>query len=228
MQSRASARSTPDAPVRVPPRPGQLTRIAATFIGQGLAAGDQLLYVTTDGHAEAVLGALPGDVRADDAVVAGQLVISSFADAYGTRRPDDLGAVADGFRAAAEQSRKRGFPGCAWPPRWTSSPRCSARPRRCSAGSGCRPGCNARSASARCASTTPAGSTTSTPSCSPTSTPASRPRPPDPARQLPRGGRALGAADLRRGRHLQPRPAAPHAPVAGGGDATGCTWTSRA
>jgi hypothetical protein len=38
-------------------------------------------------------------------------VVSSFADTYGTRRPDDLGAVADGFRAAAEQSRKRGFPG---------------------------------------------------------------------------------------------------------------------
>ncbi len=90
---------------------GQLTRIAATFIGQGLAAGDQLLYVSTDEQAEVVLRALPGDVRARDAVVAGQLIISSFAEAYGTRRPDDLDTVAAGFRAAAEQSRKRGFPG---------------------------------------------------------------------------------------------------------------------
>jgi hypothetical protein len=89
----------------------QLTRIAATFIGQGLAAGDQLLYVTTDEQAEAVLHALPAHLQAREALGAGQLVVSSFADAYGTRRPDDLGAVADGFRSAAEQSHKRGFPG---------------------------------------------------------------------------------------------------------------------
>lgn len=89
----------------------QLTRIAATFIGQGLAAGDQLLYVTTDEHAEALLRALPDQLHGDDAVATGQLLVSSFAEAYGTRRPDDLGRVADGFRAAAEQARKRGFPG---------------------------------------------------------------------------------------------------------------------
>ena len=89
----------------------QLTRIAATFIGQGLSTGDQLLYVTTDGHADALLGALPGPVRAREALASGQLLVSSFAETYGARRPDDLGTVADGFRAAAEQSRKRGFPG---------------------------------------------------------------------------------------------------------------------
>ena len=91
--------------------PGQLTRIASTFIGHGLAAGDRMLYVTTDEHAEAVLQAMPGHVRADDAIRAGQLLIRTFAEAYGTRRPDDLGAVADGFRAAAAQSRKDGFRG---------------------------------------------------------------------------------------------------------------------
>ena len=90
---------------------GQLARIAATFIGQGLADGDQLLYVTTDEHAEALLRALPDHLHGSDALIAGQLVVRSFADSYGTRRPDDLGAVADGFRAAAEQSRKSGFPG---------------------------------------------------------------------------------------------------------------------
>lgn len=89
----------------------QLTRIAATFVSQGLAAGDQLLYVTTDDQAEALLRALPGELRASDALASGQLLVSSFAEAYGTRRPDDLGTIADGFRATAAQSRKRGFPG---------------------------------------------------------------------------------------------------------------------
>lgn len=89
----------------------QLTRIATTFVGQGLSAGDQLLYVTTDGCAEALLQALPAQLHARDALASGQLVVSSFADAYGTRRPDDLHTVADGFREAAERSRKRGFPG---------------------------------------------------------------------------------------------------------------------
>jgi ABC-type transporter Mla MlaB component len=89
--------------------PGQLTRIASTFIGHGLAAGDQLLYVTTDEQAEAVLRALPERAHADDAMRAGQLLLRTFAEAYGTRRPDDLGTVADGFRAAAAQSRKDGF-----------------------------------------------------------------------------------------------------------------------
>ncbi len=89
----------------------QLTRIAATFIGQGLSAGDQLLYVTTDERAEALIRALPDHVHACDAMVAGQLLVRSFADAYGSHRPDDVGTVADGFRAAAEQARKRGFPG---------------------------------------------------------------------------------------------------------------------
>lgn len=89
----------------------ELTRIAATFIGQGLAAGDQLIYVTTDEQADAVLRALPEQVDGYGALVAGQLMVSSFAEAYGTRRPDDLRTVADGFRAAAAQSRKDGFRG---------------------------------------------------------------------------------------------------------------------
>lgn len=88
----------------------QLTRIAATFVGHGLSAGDQLLYVATDEQAHALLGTLRDDPVHADAVSTGQLMIRSFAEAYGTRRPDDLGAVADGFRAAAAQSRKDGFP----------------------------------------------------------------------------------------------------------------------
>ncbi|MDR7254693.1 anti-anti-sigma regulatory factor [Nocardioides sp. BE266] len=89
----------------------QLDRVAATFVGQGLAAGDRLLYVASDEQAEALVTALPEHVHVAEALATGQLRISSFADAYGTRRPDDLSAVADGFRAAAAQACKDGFPG---------------------------------------------------------------------------------------------------------------------
>ena len=88
-----------------------LTRIAATFISHGLSAGDRLLYVATDEQAEALVRALPDHVHAGGAVVSGQLLVRSFADVYGSRRPGDIGTIADGFRAAAEQARKRGFPG---------------------------------------------------------------------------------------------------------------------
>ena len=88
-----------------------LDQVASTFIGQGLAAGDQLLYVASEQQVDTLLGLLPAHLDATVALSTGQLQVSSFADAYGTRRPDDLGAVADGFRAAAALSRKRGFPG---------------------------------------------------------------------------------------------------------------------
>ncbi|HEY0642616.1 MAG TPA: MEDS domain-containing protein [Nocardioides sp.] len=88
----------------------QTTRIAATFVDQGLSAGDQLLYVASGEQADALLAMLPVHVRARDALASGQLQVTSFAEAYGTERPTDLGAIADGFRAAAEDSRKQGFP----------------------------------------------------------------------------------------------------------------------
>ncbi|WP_457205524.1 MEDS domain-containing protein [Nocardioides sp. P5_C9_2] len=87
----------------------QLARIVSTFVGQGVSAGDQLLYITTEEQA-ALLRTRP-DLQAHDALVAGQLLVRSFEDAYGRRRPDDLSTVADGFRAAAEQAQKNGFPG---------------------------------------------------------------------------------------------------------------------
>ncbi|WP_133176478.1 MEDS domain-containing protein [Nocardioides currus] len=87
------------------------TRVAATFIGQGLSDGDQLMYVGTDDQVHALLRALPDEVDARSALAVGQLLVTSFADAYGTRRPGDLTTVADGFRAAAELSRTRGFAG---------------------------------------------------------------------------------------------------------------------
>lgn len=88
----------------------QSTRIAATFVDQGLSAGDQLLYVANDEQAGALLEMLPAHVQAREAVSSGQLQVMSFAEAYGTERPTDLGTIADGFRAAAEDSRKQGFP----------------------------------------------------------------------------------------------------------------------
>jgi hypothetical protein len=88
----------------------QSTRIAATFVDQGLSAGDQLIYVASDEQVGALLEMLPAHLQACEAVSSGQLQVMSFAEAYGTERPADLGAIADGFRAAAEASRKQGFP----------------------------------------------------------------------------------------------------------------------
>ena len=48
----------------------QLTRIAATFVDQGLSAGDQLLYVASEEQADAMLAMLPAHVRGHDALAA--------------------------------------------------------------------------------------------------------------------------------------------------------------
>ncbi len=88
----------------------QLDRIAATFVGQGLAAGDQLLYVAPDEQVDTLLRMLPASLHAREALETGQLRVSSFTDAYGARRPDDLGTIAEGFRAAAGEARTSGFP----------------------------------------------------------------------------------------------------------------------
>lgn len=89
----------------------RLDRVAATFVSQGLAAGDQVLYVASDQEVGELLRVLPGSLDAQQAVGTGQLMTSSFGDTYGSSPPEDLATVADGFRAAAAQARKRGFPG---------------------------------------------------------------------------------------------------------------------
>lgn len=89
----------------------RLDRVAATFVAQGLAAGDQVLYIASEQEVGELLRVLPGNLDARQAVGTGQLTTSSFGDAYGSSRPEDLATVADGFRAAARQARKRGFPG---------------------------------------------------------------------------------------------------------------------
>lgn len=89
----------------------QLDRAAATFVGQGLAAGDQLLYVASEEQVDGLVQRLSGHLDARHALRTGQLTTSSFELAYGSSRPDRLDTVADGFRLAAQQARKRGFPG---------------------------------------------------------------------------------------------------------------------
>ncbi|KQW52819.1 hypothetical protein ASC77_00410 [Nocardioides sp. Root1257] len=88
----------------------QSAQIATTFVERALSDGDRLLYVASDEQAQAMLRSLPPHLDAAAALAAGQLQVRSFAEAYG-RGPTDLGAVADGFRAAAAQTRKDGFPG---------------------------------------------------------------------------------------------------------------------
>lgn len=89
----------------------QLDRVAATFVAQGLAAGDQLLYVASEGQVDGLVRSLSEHLDASHAMSTGQLVTSSFELAYGSSRPEGLHTVADGFRLAAQQAHKRGFPG---------------------------------------------------------------------------------------------------------------------
>jgi ABC-type transporter Mla MlaB component len=93
------------------PSSGALDRVAATFVGIGLAAGDRTMYVAGEDQAETLLGLLPEHVRAPEALSSGQLVLATFAEVYGAGRPEDLEAVADAFRVAAASSRASGFPG---------------------------------------------------------------------------------------------------------------------
>jgi anti-anti-sigma factor len=88
-----------------------LDRVAATFVGQGLAAGDQLLYVASEDQVDDLVRSLEQHLDAAHVLATGQLLTTSFEGAYGTSPPDDLDAVADGFRLAADQAQERGFPG---------------------------------------------------------------------------------------------------------------------
>nr|WP_300048804.1 MEDS domain-containing protein [uncultured Nocardioides sp.] len=87
-----------------------LDRIAATFVGQGIAAGDQLLYVASEVQVDGLVRRLSEHLDTGHALATGQLLTSSFEDVYGSSRPEHLDTVADGFRLAAQQVQKRGFP----------------------------------------------------------------------------------------------------------------------
>jgi DcmR-like sensory protein/STAS domain-containing protein len=90
----------------------ELEQIAATFVSNGLAAGDRVLYVASDRPAATVRTALEAhQVAAGLAAAAGQLVIEDFAAAYGEPGHLDLATMAAGFRAAGRQARADGFGG---------------------------------------------------------------------------------------------------------------------
>ena len=90
----------------------QLAGIASTFVARGLAAGDRLLYIAEDDDAAtSMLGSLLGEEPSCHALASGQLHIQSFRDAYGDVHDGDLAPIEAGFRVAAEQARKSGFPG---------------------------------------------------------------------------------------------------------------------
>ena len=93
------------------PDAAMLDRVAATFVGQGLAAGDQLLYVASEDQVDGLVRSLSRHLDAGQALATGQLLTSSLEGAYGPSGPVDLDAVADGFRLAAHQAQKCGFPG---------------------------------------------------------------------------------------------------------------------
>src|SRR5215475_7677948 len=89
----------------------ELARVAAAFIGAGLAAGDRVLYEAADQSLPAALAALEANPAAAPAAAAGQLVVRSFSDRYGGTGTLDLTAAASRFRATADLARSDGFPG---------------------------------------------------------------------------------------------------------------------
>ncbi|MET1058104.1 MAG: MEDS domain-containing protein [Nocardioides sp.] len=89
----------------------QLARIASTFVAWGLAAGDQMLYVAGDGDAATtMLTSLLDHLPGSHALASGQLMVRTFEDTYGGTHDGYLVRIEAGFRAAAEESRKSGYP----------------------------------------------------------------------------------------------------------------------
>jgi hypothetical protein len=89
----------------------ELAKVAAVFVGAGLAAGDRVLYLVDDRPLHAAWASLEATPAAGSAIAAGQLVVRSFSDLYGGTGISDLTAAASRFRAAAELARCDGFPG---------------------------------------------------------------------------------------------------------------------
>jgi anti-anti-sigma regulatory factor len=90
----------------------ELGRVAAVFVGIGLAAGDQVLYVAGGREPAAVRARLEASgVPATEALDSGQLAVHDFGDLYGAPDRVDLDQIACGLRAAASRSSAGGFPG---------------------------------------------------------------------------------------------------------------------
>lgn len=89
----------------------ELARVAAVFVGAGLAAGDRVLYVAGDRPLPAALASLEVNPAAGPAIATGQLVMRSFSDLYGGTGELDLTAAASRLRATADLAWTEGFPG---------------------------------------------------------------------------------------------------------------------
>ncbi len=90
----------------------ELARVAAVFVGAGLAAGDRVLYVASDRPLPMALASLEAsNAAAGPAIAAGQLVVRNFSGLYGGVGSLDLVAAASAFRATADLARAEGFPG---------------------------------------------------------------------------------------------------------------------
>lgn len=90
----------------------ELAKVAAAFVGAGLAAGDRVLYVASERELPAVAASLhAAGVPVEAAAASSQLLLRDSRETYGSAQSPDLAEVADGFRAVAGQSRSDGFPG---------------------------------------------------------------------------------------------------------------------
>ena len=75
------------------PDAATLDRVAATFVGQGIAAGDQLLYVASEDQFDGLVRSLSQHLDAGHALATGQLLTSSLEGAYGTSSDPDRPGV---------------------------------------------------------------------------------------------------------------------------------------
>lgn len=90
----------------------ELARIAAAFVGAGLAAGDRVLYLAGDRPLPEARASLEAaNTAARPAIAVRQLLLRSVGEVYGKTGCVDVAKAADGFRASALQARAAGFPG---------------------------------------------------------------------------------------------------------------------
>jgi anti-anti-sigma factor len=91
----------------------KLAGVAAAFVGDGLAACDRVLYLTSERSAAEVHDALgAAGLPVDEAVRSGQLVLRHWAEHYpASAAPADVRSAVAGFREEARQCLADGFAG---------------------------------------------------------------------------------------------------------------------
>jgi len=89
-----------------------LARVAAAFVGAGLAAGDRVVYLAGDRPLTEVQASLEAiNTSAGPAIEVGQLMLRSFTEVYGEAGHLNLAEAANGFRVMASLAKAEGFPG---------------------------------------------------------------------------------------------------------------------